>query len=304
MICSHGNLLTQQTHPPREITQPASNELQPIRVVANRVQFHLIRFFRPTFGIFANRTEHQPPPGDFGVIPFLHTIGTGTQGTRSTCVALVLDGTMRCSWLWLPKKSSRPQKWCCVIVFCRYDVTGSIRLRVGTESRRTGLPRREYPVERLCPNPRSGIPPGFKGRGNSFPVVSRSAKPPANQCSPAGTKTIRRHRNPVVEPRSGRFELIGSRVRAGRFDLIDSRVRSIVEFRKVRKRIENESDGANIRMCRQNERLRRRPCGTKAHIQDQGPYFVPRRSCTNKVCRDCVVPCGGNQPAQGRCAMP
>jgi hypothetical protein len=70
------------------------------------------------------------------------------------------------------------------------NFTGSIRLRVGTESRGTGLPRRESPVDLLFSKspPVSGILPGFKDRGNSFPVVSRSANPPANQYRPAGTK--------------------------------------------------------------------------------------------------------------------
>ncbi len=78
-IGHHGQRLAQQTHPPADVAQPPANRRQPIGIVADRVQFGRRRFLGISVGILAQGADHQPPPGDLGIVPGGHHIGTGAE---------------------------------------------------------------------------------------------------------------------------------------------------------------------------------------------------------------------------------
>jgi hypothetical protein len=68
------NVLTQQPHPPRQITQPTSHCCELLFIVRDAVDFELRRFQRTPLFVPPLRTKHQPPTSHIRIAPFLHHI--------------------------------------------------------------------------------------------------------------------------------------------------------------------------------------------------------------------------------------
>jgi hypothetical protein len=78
-VGSLSNVLTQQSHPPRDVAQSAANSRQLVLVVDDTVDFEFRRFQRTTLFVTPLGTEHQPATSHLFVAPLLHHIRARPQ---------------------------------------------------------------------------------------------------------------------------------------------------------------------------------------------------------------------------------